>query len=247
MVSIPSQKFEKSIHFKFYIISLYAGCPAELQEIVRMLHLQKPPLCYVIQHFIEPLKVIDWFLLAYCLPIHAAACGMLTQSCQQVGVCTVVVVCLFVMHSRRYSVVSGQKGRLCMCVRVLGSNWDELVLIGLYGMFGVISVWGLLWRPGSSRGWLGPPPSAEAVLHFLLCSFILVLAHPLSLLLLLTFPPLCRERERAIIWHRESEWVFVFPPALLPLSALWFNRASGSPSTHPSPLIAEFHFKGPSE
>lgn len=59
---------------------------------------------------------------------------------------------------------------------------------------------------------------------------------------------LCRERERVIVWHRASERVFVFPPALPPsLSALWFNRASGSPSTHPSPLIAECHFKGPQQ
>lgn len=65
-------------------------------------------------------------------------------------------------HSKWHSVVQGRKW-----VCVSGSNWDELVLIGLYEMFGVISVWALFWRAGSTLGWLGPPPSTAAPLHFL--------------------------------------------------------------------------------
>lgn len=153
--------------------------------------------------------------------------GMLTKSCHEVKKQgrTRVSVCTL-MHSQRHSVVQGRKVE-CVYVCVSGSNWDEFVLMGLYGIFWVISVWGLLWRAGSFGGWLGPLPSAAALLHFLLSSFTLVLSHPPSLTGF-HFPSLCHERA----------WVSVCVSSRpASLSALWFSRASGSPSTHPSPLI----------
>lgn len=124
-------------------------------------------------------------------------------------------VCVHILMLSWCSLVAGKKGRARLYVS--GCNWVELVLMGLYGMLRVISVWGLLWRPGFSGGWLGPPPSEPVLLRF--CSFIPVLSRPLShsgshsnsLLL-----PLSVVRARVIVWHWKSEEMFVFPPSLLP-------------------------------
>lgn len=96
---------------------------------------------------------------------------------------------------------AGQKG-----VCVSGSNWDELALMGLYGIFEVISVWGLLWRAGSSEIWLGPLPSAA------LLSFILVLSHPPSLSPVHT-------RSLSLLWERANECL-CFLPFHFPLSTV---------------------------
>lgn len=100
-------------------------------------------------------------------------------------------------HSKWHSVVQGKKW-----VCVSGSNWDELVLIGLYEMFGVISVWALFWRAGSTLSWLGPLPSTAVPLHFLLFHSC---ARSLSILMILTFPA-------SVI----REWIFLFPPIAPP-------------------------------
>lgn len=192
--------------------------------------------------------MVDWFffLLPYCLLIHASACGMLTESCHQVEVCAVMWVCVCVntdTHSQRYSVVTGQKGRvsMCVCVCTSGSNWVELVLMGLYGMFGVISVWGLLWRPGSSEGWLGPLPSIEAVLHVLLCCFVVALPRPLSFFLsssplVLTFPLSVMTESKWFCGTRKRTSVCVFLPPCLPLRVAIFN--GGPLFAEHSPLSA---------
>lgn len=121
-------------------------------------------------------------------------------------------------------------GRDLECVCVSGSNWDELVLMGLYGMFGVISVWGLFWCAGCSGAWLGLLPSTAAPLHFHSCA----LSHPPSPLQILSFP-------LSVI--RENEWVFVFPPILPPSQHC---NLTGPPG-RPSPFITLFHSKDTSK
>lgn len=68
-------------------------------------------------------------------------------------------------------------------------------------MFGVISVWALFWWAGSTLGWLGPPPSTAAPLHFLLFHSC---ARSLSLSL--------SQYSASVI----REWIFLFPPIALP-------------------------------
>lgn len=102
---------------------------------------------------------------------------------------------------------------------VSGSNWDELVLIGLYEMFGVISVWALFWRAGSTLGWLGPLPSAAAPplspLSFL-CLLPLILSVPVCFCL-------C---------HRRGNFSLSSHCASFP--APWSKWSFESQSTHPS-------------
>lgn len=122
-------------------------------------------------------------------------------------------VCFEHSHSKRHSVVQGRKW---MCVSV--GNWDELVLIGFYEMFGVISIGALLWRAGSALSWLGPLPSAAAPLHFLLfhsCARSLspsVSSHDSN------FPWLCQKRMNSSVSSHCAS-----------LSALWSKRPSWIP------------------
>lgn len=146
----------------------------------------------------EPLKMlIDFYYLSVCS--HTGQCVGRSQR-----VCSVTCMCI---HADLQCGCRAERYCVCVCVCATGSNWVELVLMGLYGMFGVISVWGLLWRAGSSGGWLGPLPSAEAVLHFLVFSFILALSRRLSLVLT---PRHCHERASDCM--APKEWMFVFPP-----------------------------------
>lgn len=107
------------------------------------------------------------------------------------------------------------QGRKVRCVFVSGSNWVELVLMGLYGMFGVISVWGVL---APLEDGLAPCPAPSSARS---CSA----SH---------FPSLSWESQGLYGTERASDCLCVLHPEHCDLRG-------------PSPLIAECHFKGPSE
>lgn len=139
-----------------------------------------------------------------------------------------VSVCLHTDVQSEAQCVARHKDTVCVCVS--GRNWDELFLMGLYGMlFIVISVWGLLacWLL-ERMAWPSAQSSGSSTLPLLpLYSRALLPSLTPFPSLVLTFP-LCRESERASVCVSSC-------PAYL--SALWFNRASGSQSAYPFPLI----------
>ena len=196
MVSILSHIFQ-SICFKCHIISFYAGYPAA-----------KKPLLTTRSQVITAAETTSvlcytWLYRGFkdCLLIFTACLSATTVVELDVHWCSVrsKAVCVCV----------------CVCVCASGSNWVELALMGLYGMFGIISVWGLLalwlcWR----IAW----PSAQ-------CQSCFTLSPGLSLPPFFSgshSPSFCRDRTRVCFYGSEKgEQVFVFlPPPPCPPSSV---------------------------